>query len=360
MLERMTRRKFLQGTATLWFGSAIAWWASMALEVADANFIPFSATWSWSVNLGKLKPSFLAPCLDAVSILGAELVRFDADWRDLEPEEGSWSSAQLQWYHTLMEGVRQKGLKAIANLDGYPPWALRELSSHPDRFFNHWHRAVHRMASILGPEVAYYQLGNEFNTILDPIPAKYDGNVMRIARQALDEVFSEHPSWTARTVINPFFGFNHFGSEWDGALRQVLDEAADAIDVLALDYYPGSYTPFVRPSDWSPLANLAQYANEYQKELAVGELGYPTFPWGENRQAAWLKITLDALNREVDRLKIRKRFAFVNIFELMDRSHLDWWELWRPTETSLGIIDTHFRPKRGYWVLREIIDRSKP
>lgn len=349
----MTRRTFLQGAFALAAGLVGVSGMPSYDRWVVADEAPFKASWPWSVNLRTdallAYPDFTA-FLDLAGRLGVTLVRFDAGWKQLQAAEDRWDDACLARYGAIVRAAEARGMRVIANLDDYPAWALKLLAADPGRFERHWCDYVRKTALALGQAVAYYQLGNEFNSVLDPIPAAYDPRVVLLAHGALRDA-----GWSGQTVINPFYGFHQLGSEWDPAIRRMLEAAAAAIDVIALDYYPGSYNPWGNPRDWRPLASLARYAKEYDKRLAIGEMGFPTFLHGEQRQVVWLRSTLTALAEEVRALGLRDRLAFVNLFELSDREHLALWELWRPTEVTLGLADRTLKPKPGFYALQRMI-----
>lgn len=349
----VTRRSFLRGAFTV----AVGLMGVSSPPPYDRWVVgdegPFLASWPWSVNLRTeallAVPDFTV-LLDLAHRLGVTLVRFDAGWKHLQVAEDRWDSGCLARFAAIVHAANAQGMRVIANLDDYPAWALKLLATDRRRFERLWGDYVRKTALALGPGVAFYQLGNEFNSVLDPIPAPYDPRVVVLARGALRDA-----GWKGQTVINPFFGFHHLGSEWDPALRRMLEAAAEAIDVIALDYYPGSYNPWGDPRDWRPLASLARYAKEYDKRLAIGEMGYPTFLGGQQRQVVWLQTTLTALAEEVRELGLRNGLAFVNLFELCDREHLAIWELWRPTEVTLGLADHTLKPKPGFYALQRMI-----
>ncbi|MBU6428899.1 MAG: hypothetical protein KGR26_07815, partial [Cyanobacteria bacterium REEB65] len=246
-------------------------------------------------------------------------------------------------------------LGLVVNLCGYPQWALSDLSDRAEAFFAAWQQFVRRVALALADRVAYYQLGNEFNTALDPVPAGKDARVFLAAAAALESASARYPAGSARTVVNPFYGFDQVGSDWSGALSTVLNDATPAIDVLAIDYYPASYDFWDDPGDWSPLCSLATYARRYDKLLAVGETGCPTLLLGEHRQADWYLRALAGLSREVEKDRLAKRMTYVNLFELTDRRSLDLWEFWRPTEITLGLSTQDLRPKAAFFALQHLI-----
>ncbi len=343
--------------------AAGAWWAQGGLAAAAPRMSSRSQgrafPWSWSVNLNvraMTENSFgYLPYLDLASLLGAGLVRFDIFWSDLEPERGLWLEDRLAWRIGLVDAARRKGLDLIVNLSGYPRWALDELAGDREGFYAAWRSYVGRVAAAARNQVAYYQLDNEFNTILDPLPRNQDVRVFHEGARALQEARARYPTGRARIVINPFYGFSHIGSDWAGALATVVPAATDAIDVIALDDYPGSYD-FWNDPRWSrPLEELGYYARRYDKLLAVGETGCPTYLLGDARQAHWYGTALTSLAASVKGLGLTDRFTYVNLFELVDRPPLELWEFWRPTEVTLGLAHRNLVPKAAFYEIQRLI-----
>lgn len=354
----MDRRSFI--------GFALAAPFFWALEgMASPSRLPraeLAYPWAWSVNLNirSMTEDFLGypPYLDLAAALGANLIRFDIYWKDLEPEPTMWLDNRLAWRVGIVKAARQRKLGVIVNLCGYPRWALSLAASDPDRFFEAWRRYVGRVAGACEDLVAYYQLDNEFNTVLDPLPQDLDARVFLEGSRALDNLGVRYPAGGARTVVNAFYGFNHIGSDWPGALERVLPVASSAIDVLALDDYPGSYAFWNAPSTraWkAPLELLASYARRYDMLLAVGETGCPSYLLGQDRQAAWYVRAMASLARDVRDLDLSSRFTYVNLFELVDRPPLELWEFWRPTEVTLGLAGRDLVPKQAFYELHRMM-----
>lgn len=355
----VSRRTFIKGSLAVGLGLSLGLFGWN--RGVEETCIPPSlgAPWRWAVTLNTRRMALsregYEPHLALATELGASMVRFDLSWNVVEPELDHWRAEQLAWYGALVRAAKRHGLEVIGNLTDYPGWAIAELARNPAAFQRRWYRYVAAVARELDADVAYYQMGNEFNSVLDPIPREHDAEVFRVAHMALGDELGSHRS-RVRTVINPFYGFNHLGSEWDPALRMVLEAASEAIDVLALDYYPGSYNLLGDPQDWSPLSSLAGYAREYDKALAIGETGCPSFG-SPSRQSCWYEAALPALAREVEGLGLSRRMAFVCLFELADRPALDWWELWRPTEVTLGLADRYLRPKPCFRIVQGLIGK---
>ncbi|GEM_PF-1521396 len=293
--------------------------------------------------------------LKAVGDLGVGLIRFDVHWNRMQPTaDQPIDLAGLPYFRSLITDAKSKGLQIKVNLGGYPSWAVKLANETPDDFFSRYRTYVRSVVATLGSDVDYYQMGNEFNTILDPIPEPLDGRLFREARAEIDGQKAKQPGWRVKTVINVC---DTFYLPWQDDLERVMEESADAIDVIGYDFYPGNYS---HPHDWSAwqaLQTLASVMQRYDKEGAICETGCPAF-LGEGRQARWIAKSARALGQEIARSPMRDRFLFAVFYELADDPHLKAWP--PPTENSFGLIAADGRRKPGFDAFRQVIAPHGP
>lgn len=325
------------------------WPAGAAQVPAD---VPRRFTWGIAWHPVLSRPARFAPAdqLAAARELGMGLLRFDARWSDLQPRPGELDRSKLPYFQALLRDCREQGFQAKVNLGSYPDWAIDLLKRDPEAFYAEYRRYVDAVVGALGTEVAYYQLGNEFNTILDPIPAEHDARVFRAAKAVIARHQARHPLWKVKTVINVC---DTFYLPWKGALEGVLEEASGAIDVIGYDFYPGNYSNLDDWGAWPQIAYLSELMQRYDKDGAICETGCLAF-LGEGRQARWIRESTRAMLAAIARTPVKDRFLFAAYYELVDADKLPAW--WLPhTEATFGLITTDGRRKPGFEALREVV-----
>lgn len=288
--------------------------------------------------------------LSAAEKLGVGLLRFDVRWSHLHPQEGSVDDAVLPYFQELIRDARAKGFQVKVNLGSYPRWSLDLLKRDPEAFFMRYQAYVQEVVTALGPTVDYYQMGNEFNTVLDPIPAELDARIFKTARMEIDHGKERWPRWEVRTVIN---ACDTFYLPWRGHIESVLDEASDSIDVIGYDFYPGNYSHLHDWGAWHTLGYLSRLMERYDKDGAICETGCPAF-LGEDRQARWISVSTRSLLRAIAASPMRDRFRFAALYELSDDPHPTY--LWPPpTEATFGLMAADGRMKAGFEAFRGVI-----
>lgn len=106
---------------------------------------------------------------------------------------------------------------------------------------------------------------------------------------------------------------------WDVDMRDWLDHAASAIDVIAIDHYPGTYTASAC-DEWGPLDTLVGIMQDYGKEGAITEVGYAGSIW-TNIQAAWalcMMATIRQRTNSNNALRPTTPIILASWYELVD------------------------------------------
>lgn len=293
------------------------------------------------------------PQLHELGQLGVGLVRFDIPWRDLEPSSGALATEPLAYYHHLLDESRAQGMQVLVNLGGYPAWAVRLIYEHPDGFFKAYRGYVAAVADAMGPNVAYYQLGNEFNTVLDPIPRELDGRVFREAGAVLNGRRARWPGWSMKTVINVC---DTFYLPWKDQLEQVLREASSSVDIIGYDFYPGNYSHLNDWGAWPEIPYLTELMRRYGKDGAICETGCPAI-LGEGRQARWLAESPRAMLRAISQSPLRDRFRFAVLYELSDAAEPFFWP--PPSEGSFGLLRLDGSHKPAFDAVRALVAETR-
>lgn len=294
--------------------------------------------------------------LAAAEQLGVGLLRFDVRWSDLYRDEKAADPAVLPYFRKLVTDAKSRGFQVKINLGSYPAWSLALMQRDPEAFFARYQAYVTEVVTALGPTVDYYQLGNEFNTVLDPIPAELDARVFKTARIPIDQAKARWPEWEVRTVIN---ACDTFYIPWRGQIEAVLDAASDSIDVIGYDFYPGNYSHLHDWGAWQTLSYLSSLMERYDKDGAICETGCPAF-LGEGRQARWVSVSTRSLLQAIAQSPQRDRFRFAALYELSDDPHPTY--IWPPpTEATFGLMAADGRQKPAFDAFRRVIsERGTP
>jgi len=171
------------------------------------------------------------------------------------------------------------------------------------------------VSSYIGDLVNYYQLGNELNNpFVDIIPAEYDAAyIYALARG----VAAGDPN-SYKTIVNIFAFYKTPWPNipgWTNTLRSWLNKVGNVIDIVGLDYYPGTWS-HTSYNDWKPLDELIAIAKQYHKIPAVMETGYPSYGHGhtEEKQKEYIEKAFPAIMQRAEKTHI----AFLSWYMLWD------------------------------------------
>lgn len=290
--------------------------------------------------------------LEVAKELGVGLLRFDVMWSDFQPVPGPFHPEQLALTRTRVRNCRKQGFTVKVNLVGYPSWALELLKRDPEAFFVQYRQYVRSVVETLGDQVDFYQIGNEFNTLFDPVPAEWDARVFREAGTEIERSKQRWPRWQVRRVIN---ACDSFYLPWKRTLEKVLDESGPFIDVIGYDFYPGNYSHFTDWSAWPEIPYLGELAKKYDKEIGICETGCPGF-FGEGRQANWIKESTRGMLKAIAASPLRDRFRFAILYELTDSPKRTLWP--PPSEATFGMVGLDGRRKPAFDAFQQVIKES--
>lgn len=316
--------------------------------------IPKGFTWGVSWHPSDETDGAIAPSaqMDAAKELGVGLLRFDAPWTKLQPTaDAPFDPKLLATLRARVDGSLARGMHVKINLGNYPGWAVELLKRDPEAFFARYGAYVEAAVDGLGPGVSYFQLGNEFNTILDPIPREHDAQVFLTAREVIDRFKAERPGWKVKTVINVC---DTFSIPWHDELEGVMKAASSAVDVVGYDFYPGNYSHLHDWSAWPGLAHVEDVMRRYGKEGGACETGCLT-AFGEERQARWTAESTRAMLNIIARSPLKDRFVFGIFYELMDPPKLPFY----PTEGTFGLMTARGRHKPGFEAFRQVVAETR-
>ncbi len=199
-----------------------------------------------------------------------------------------------------------------------PFWARNLYQKNPDEFWSAYLVYVKKVLSINNSSIKSYQLWNEANHFIDPIKPEDDFRLFQIAGEQVKTSHSESLRFV--NVLANLPGWQNHVDAW-------ISKAGESFDVIAIDHYPGTWTPFA-DNNWYPLDILISRINDpndlwYGKQAAVIETGFSS--WflpiaSEARQARWMEKSLPAVLGKI-RLNNRKsdnKVLALGVYQLVD------------------------------------------
>ncbi|MGH3762914.1 cellulase family glycosylhydrolase [Actinophytocola sp.] len=297
--------------------------------------------------------------LDRIAALGARYVRTDFWWSSVEPRRDVFDAAALDYYRWYAEAARDRGLGVVVILSGAPGWA-RQLydSGHRDAFTAAFGGYAERVAGAVGDLVDLYQVWNEPNHVNDWVDGAGDIALFRAGRAGLAGA-----DQSARTIVNVLVDGHDAPTcpNWSCDLDYYLTNgAAAAIDVLAIDHYPDTWSA----GDWGGniLDRLFAAGQRHGKAVAVMETGYSTAgcapAWnGETGQRDWIRDQLPKLRAKLADPAVTRGVPFVlaNWYELDDSDtgrDSCYADPIGTIEAHFGVVRTDRTAKPGYTELR--------
>jgi len=301
----------------------------------------------------QFRPSVAMRCLAESAELGAGFIRLDIRWKDLVPEGQRVDEAAWNWYESYLTMARDGcGLQPIIVLSN-PPEAV--LHWPVERRLEAWTSYVDEVARRLGRSCNFYQLLNEPN---NPVFRIFPVKSTPAAITSAGRVIRQHNP-EAKTAINVLVDL----PGWKSDLEKLIEDCGSAIDIVGLDYYPGTWAISWDPvlSGWNRLADemIAATRSEssplHNRSLAILETGYSTNVrrWrDENQQERYFEDLMNALKRW-DGQAGKGKLLFFGIHELTD------------SDTSAGLDpEAHFglftseslEKKAGFNIVRQLFE----
>jgi len=287
-------------------------------------------------------------CLSEAASLGTAFLRSDIRWLDLLPDGETVNEEVSDWYRSYFLMVRAKGMEPIVVLSN-PPSNIRHFKAIKLRRV--WEKYVHEVVHRFGDLCDTYQVLNEPNNPGYQIfPHREAGAAIVSAAKIIHGQISG-----ARVIVNILAGiFN-----WKREATILLRECGDAIDVLGLDYYPGTWTIIDDPH-WTQIKNFLLELNSDNNGLlsdgfrfAILETGYASnvrFLRGEDQQVNYF-CQLGRVLDEVGACCGSRGLAYVGIYELCDSNS---FALLDP-EAHFGLLESHtLARKAAYSKIQEM------
>jgi len=273
-------------------------------------------------------------CLSEAAALGTTFLRSDVRWGDLMPDGKNINERALAWYLAYFQAVRDGyGMEPMIVLSN-PPRKSRRFT--PKELRTSWNTYLRHVLDRFRNVCSLYQVLNEINNPLYRIFPRSD--IASVVSSAGEIIHRQIPG--ARVVVNILAGvFN-----WSRDAHILLDQCGSAIDVLGLDYYPGTWS-LTDVSDWSEIEDFIRGVNSSAREelprtcdLAILETGYASnipFLRGPRQQEKYFRDWKNVIPG-LEIICQSGKLAYVGIYELCDASSSTWLD----PEAHFGLLDS--------------------
>jgi len=255
-------------------------------------------------------------CLEEAARLGVGYIRTDVRWRDILPDRESVNKDAISWYRNYFTKARESyGLRPLVVLAN-PPSNVTTLDETSRLFL--WTKYVEQVAVNFSDLCDLYQVLNEpTNPAYEVFSRKRLGQAVSSAAKL---IHAQVPG--ARVAINILVGL--WG--WKSRAEQLLVECSDSVDMIGLDYFPGTWT-LSSSSDWRAVMNLFEEfvrsepgSPYYGRKLAILETGYATNIQGlrnEHQQSKYFQVAEKVFQQLSARFG-HESMALVGFYELCD------------------------------------------
>ncbi len=336
---------------------------------ADGGDLPFDVPWSvnrhiWPPGINNDSRELFQQDLDLIAGLGARLIRTDVWWYIIEPQPGVYDEDALAHYRWAVAEAKARGLDMLINLSNPPEWAKDLLKDDKVRVASEAFAAYSaKVAATVGlGDVRYYQIWNEPNH-MDNFSTDTDIALLVAGRRGLAQGLTSIglAELPIRTMVNVMIDGHDIGvgPSWESDLEYMMEHGArDAIDILGIDHYPGTFDP--RGWEWSFLDRLFRLGERYNKAVAILETGYstarcsPPFTLSEAGQAVWARVELTKIRLKLKALMLLQggvKFELANFHRLEDRQTSNCFNV----EDFFGVVRKDRSLKPAYHVLQEEI-----
>jgi hypothetical protein len=302
----------------------------------------------------EFRPSMANRCLAEAAELRAGFIRIDIRWKDLVPDGRNVNELAWNWYNCYLAAASEwYGLEPVIVLSN-PPGAV---SGFPvDQRLKAWAQYVDAVARRVGRRCRYYQLLNEPNNPVYRIfPTTSTATALLSAAKVIRDYNPE-----AKTTINLLADL----PGWLSELQDLLEHAGEAVDIIGLDYYPGTWTVSSASvtANWNRTLNslLAKREAELSplrgRPLAILETGYSTnarWARGELSQVKYFE-NLEQIAMGLDARIEKRDFLFMGIHELTDRASQEGLD----PEAHFGLLRSgSLERKLSFSVVRQIFSQ---
>ncbi|MBI4580548.1 MAG: cellulase family glycosylhydrolase, partial [Planctomycetes bacterium] len=266
---------------------------------------------------------------DRMAGAGIGWARCDFSWRMVEtaPDVFNWSTTDEE-----VAQANARGIRIYAGLGYTPAWASNGgRSQDPPRDPADWYDYVYRCVSRYKASVHHWELWNEPNIsgFWAGTRTQYINNILKVASDAA------HAADPDCMVLAPEISECCNSSDW---LRDVLQQAGDKVDIIAVHRYGGGDIPSGRisgiDSQHSYIVSLG-YGN---KPFWITECGWESDSAGmtEQKQADYLTQMLAGMTA---------RSTWWHTFF--------WYQIWEGPTGRAGLLCQDETPKPSWYAYRD-------
>jgi hypothetical protein len=269
---------------------------------------------------------------------GIRWARIDLTWDTVEPGRGEF---QWEMVDQIVHDAQANGVHLVAILGYCPPWASSGPSRHdPPRKRKEWKAFVSTIVRRYRGCIDDWILWNEPNS-----RTFFRGSL----EQFIHDVFI--PGARAAKAANPLCrivgpDLAHLsGSDWDGWLDRILEEAGAYIDVVSHHCYKSKPADVFRELEGPSTFRLRPTVHEIlkrrhmlEKPFWLTEVGWRSDRVGQDRQAGYIISLLKRVQRSP---WIRKVF----IYDLRDSRQ----------QVGYGLLNINGSPKESFIAVKGFI-----
>ena len=195
-------------------------------------------------HLSRYTPEDQRLCVRAAGLCGAKIMRSTIRWRDIQPRADAWEWARMDEMVALLA---EQNIESQVTLGFTPEWATTgDPESTPWSVWSRkaprleaWSEYVHRFSERYGGRIRFWETWNE------PNGSFFQGSVeefVDMQKTAYARIKANAPE---ANVLSPGFAVADRNPDF---YRTVVDEAGDAIDILAWHRH-GPFPGFAREVD---------------------------------------------------------------------------------------------------------------
>lgn len=292
-------------------------------------------------------------CLAETAELGAGYIRLDVRWKDLLPDGHNVDEAAWSWYRQYLEAARNwYGLEPLIVLFN-PPDVVRNYPVK-ERLAT-WTQYVDDVAKRSQSLCSLFQLLNEPN---NPVYRVFSLREISEAIVSGAEAIKRYNA-QAKVTINVLAGL----PGWERDLEVLVGTSGSSIDIIGLDYYPGTWTlsPLSDGANWDLFAErMTDICGALRnRPIAILETGYSTnvpLQRGEKQQVRYLRRLQDAIKRWDERMALTSP-VLLGIHELSDADT----GVFLDPEAHFGLLKSgSLRRKAGFEAARALFQSLEP
>jgi hypothetical protein len=269
-------------------------------------------------------------------------------WKDVIPDGKSPDEDAFRWYRSYFTAARDwYGLQ--------PLFVLSEAPKAIDRLtcgtrIEAWKFYLEQVVTRLGDLCRIYQVLNEPNNpVFRSFPKSQQSEAVNVTSEVIKGRFPD-----SKIVVNFLLDLPN----WKRMLTQMLTDCGSAVDIIAVDHYPGTWSLSSR-GDWSNTIEIASSIRNAPRgslwqgrRLAIIETGYATNLGGfrtERRQSDYF-ASLQEVTRAVDSTIGSPGLDFLGLYEICD----DDSAVFLDPEAHFGLLTSTFKRKAAFRTVQRL------